>query len=180
MIKAQEVGEIIPFPVCIVPFPRFKTSFKLCGTRFNIFEAFIRKGNGEIWDLVQLSHPNRKYKPPIGWKEMDFNEENSEEMQKRMGYLLLDGNFDEEQLEQGIQKLLVKEDTEGIENIVGKIGNYEEFSYIEKIDFEWMEIPSGWEEVELTEQILADISINNTVLEDILGGRKKLIGKCPS
>ena len=142
--------------------------------------TFIRKGRGEVWDLAQLAYPNPDYKPPIGWKVIDFNAENNEEMQKRMGYLILDGTFDEDKFEEGVQKLLLKEDTEGKEDMTVKIGCYEEFSYIEKILGDWMQIPEGWEEIELSGRILADLSINKTMSADIQGDRKKLIGKCPT
>ena len=139
--------------------------------------TFIRKGEGEIWEVAELSQPNPAYKPQKGWIVVDFNEKNSEELQKRMGYLLLDGIFEEEKIEEGVQKLLLKEDTEGAKDMLKRIGEYEEFSYIEKIGSDWMEIPNGWEEIEMTGRILADLVINMKMLGGIQGNLKKLIGK---
>ena len=43
--------------------------------------TFIKKGAGEIWDLVELPQSNPNYKPPTGWKIMALNEQNVGELQ---------------------------------------------------------------------------------------------------
>ena len=94
-----------------------------------------------------------------------------------MGYLLLDGNFDEEKYEKGVQKLLLKENTEGIEENALNTGDHGEYSYLQRIGGDWMDIPDGWEEIELDAGILSDLTINHPMLEEMKQEEKKLIGK---
>ena len=52
-IEGQEVEEIIPFPVWIIPFPVFKTIFRILGSNDKSFEEFFFLiGGQEVEEII--------------------------------------------------------------------------------------------------------------------------------
>ena len=138
--------------------------------------TFIKQGNGEEWELIEVNEDDSEMKTPKGWKIIDVDECNIDKMRPRMGYLLLDAEFDEEKYRSGTLKFILKESTERTPiEIIQQIGKCRREKY-DQIHC-WIPIPIGWEELKYSDQYIKGLNLHSPILRDFQAGRRKIIKK---
>ena len=91
-------------------------------------------------------------------------------MLPRMGFLLHDPEFDEEKYRKGWIKFMFRKSTEGIGMTTIQAIQYKLISC-------WETFSSGWEEIELTEEISNKLNLHYSLLEDLRARRRKIMMK---
>ena len=138
--------------------------------------TFIKQGTGEEWKLMEINENDSEIKTPKGWKIIDVDECNIDKMCPRMGYLLLDFEFDEEKYRNGTLKFMLKESTERSPiEIIQQIGKRRREKY-DQIHC-WNPIPIGWEELKYSDQYIKGLNLHSPILRDFQAGRRKIIKK---
>ena len=137
--------------------------------------TFIKRGAREEWQLKEIKEDDDT-EIPRGWKIVDINEDNIDKMRPRMGYLLLDAEFDEEKYWSGKLRFLLRESTErttieAVEQMTGP--RRDKYDHIQC----WVDIPFGWEEIEFPSNYLNRFNLNSPILRDFQAGRRKIIQK---
>ena len=138
--------------------------------------TFVKNGTGEEWKLLETDEQDSEIKIPNGWKMVGIDEHNIDKMRPRMGYLLLDAEFDEEKYKNGLLKFLLKESTErtSIENIQQIAERRcEKYDHIHC----WIPVPIGWEELKYSDKYTKGLNLHSPIMRDFQAGRRKIIKK---
>ena len=117
------------------------------------------------------------WEPEEGWDEVALQVDNMMEYMPRMGYLFSDGVFDLERVAAKKQKFIVKGEEIRRPNKPME-SKYREFKFCMRVSDEWLGVGEGFEDVEMTEQIMADLELVPQFLQEVKMGEKKIMGRC--
>merc|ERR1712126_470320 len=114
---------------------------------------------------------------PPGWKVVEVSEANFGSFMPRLGYLLQDQNLDSDKFDDGRQKFILKESTEGTNKPQPPRTKYSKISIQMALGDGWTGSGDGMEEVDLTEQMMMDLEIEPKLIQAIKDKKQRIVGK---